>query len=121
VTASYDIPSEYKIYTGRLFSLRRCKNIAGANTKTYGDASRRSYNNLDTFGAAVLILDESNAKVLVTTLMQNPLWIAKYHLREEIDPPDDKEKINILIDMLVNTEVYLSDAVRKEIAQYLRK
>ena len=121
MTASYDIPSEYKIYTGRLFALRKSKTIEASNTKTYGDPSRSTYNNVETFGAAVLVLDESNAKVLVTSLIQTPLWIAKYHLYEEIDPPDDKEKINILIDMLVDSSVYLTDDVRREIAQYLRK
>lgn len=121
MTASYDIPPEYKIYTGRLFALRKSKQILAANTKTHGDRSRLSYDNLDTFGEAVLVLDESNSKVLVTTRLQTPLWIAKYHLYKELEKPDDKEKINILIDLLVDDSVYLTEEVRQEIAQYLRK
>ena len=121
MTASYDIPPEYKVYIGRLFILRKCEKISASRTKKFGCESRTDYLTKETFGDAVMILDETNSKVLVTTLLTTPLWVAKYYLYREVQAPDDSEKVNILVDMLVDNGVQLSNKVRLEIAKYLRK
>ncbi len=125
MSASYDIPAEYKIYTGRLFSLRKCKDIHAAKTKLNGCGTRKHYDRESTctFGDAVFILDESNAKVCVTTLLGQPLWIAKYFLHKELNNSKDKQKRkNQLIALLVddNEQQQLTKEIRLEIAYILR-
>lgn len=77
--------AKYKPHTGRTFTLRKNK-LVPAYT-----AGRSSHNEkqflltrTEAFGDAVLVLDETNTRVCVTTVSGTALWIQKYFLHKEV-------------------------------------
>lgn len=74
---------KYKPYIGRIFYLKKNKIIPGSEDKFA--RTRKHYKNFETFGEACLIVDETNTRVQVTTIIEGKmLWIAKFFLAKEI-------------------------------------
>lgn len=121
MAASYDIPSEYKVYTGRLFTLRKHNTMYATTTKKVGCPSRTSYTKADTFGDVVFVLDETNSKVLVSSLLKTPMWIAKYYLYKEAEPLAEIHVLNQLISDLLDDTKELTKDDKKIIATHLRQ
>jgi hypothetical protein len=75
-----------KLYVGRIFSLKNIKRMyAGVSSKELGEAG-------------VMVIDESQTKVLVMGALKNPVWISKFYLHKELtqETKDSltKEKLN---------------------------
>jgi len=80
--ANCDLPPQYKIYTGRTFILRKHKTIPASLDKKA--KTRKYYNTREVFGEACLVMDETNSRVKITTLIGRTLWISKFYLHKEI-------------------------------------
>jgi hypothetical protein len=116
---SYNIPTKYKAYLGRIFILRKHKVIQVSLDKKAG--KRFACESIKTFGKAVYVFDESNSKVQVTTLSGATLWISKYYLLKEVETTnlnDSKNKINELCSELIKCN--LSDNSKMTITQILK-
>ena len=73
----------FKPYIGRIFSLKKTKLIPASEDKFA--RTRKHYKNVETFGEGCLIVDETNTRVLVTTITEGKmLWIGKFFLAKEI-------------------------------------
>lgn len=73
----------FKPYIGRIFSLKKTKVIPASEDKFA--RTRKHYKNVETFGEACLIVDETNTRVQVTTISEGRLlWIGKFFLSKEI-------------------------------------
>lgn len=73
----------FKPYIGRIFSLKKTKVIPASEDKFA--RTRKHYKNAETFGEVCLIVDETNTRVLVTTITEGKmLWIGKFFLAREV-------------------------------------
>lgn len=73
----------YKPYIGRIFCLKKTKLIPASEDKFA--RTRKHYKNVETFGEACLIVDETNTRVQVTTISEGKmLWIGKFFLSREV-------------------------------------
>lgn len=119
MTSSYDIPTKYKTYVGRVFILRKYKQIPGSRSKIAG--KREYFNRKETFGDACMVLDETNSKVKVTCLGKKFLWIPKYFLHKELQNSCLKtiDVITELTNKLVNEQPLKQNEV-EAIASILR-
>jgi hypothetical protein len=76
--------SIYKSFLGRIFTLRKHKQIPGfRNLK-----SKKEFFSIDDIGEAVIILDETNSRVKVYCSNGGNIWIPKFFLHNEIKGND---------------------------------
>ena len=71
----------YKSFLGRIFTLRNHKNIPASRERN----GKRFKMKPEQLGEAVLVLDESNARVRVCAAEGGSAWIAKFYLHKEIN------------------------------------
>jgi hypothetical protein len=116
--ANRDLPSQYKIYTGRTFILRKHNLIPASKDRKA--RTRKIYKGKERFGEACLVLDETNSRVKITTLDGNPMWISKFYLLKEIvsDSFKDYDYITALANELINSEDPKQQEAGKALKQY---
>lgn len=116
--AKSDLVSQYKIYTGRTFILRRHKLIPASKDRKA--RTRKIYKGKEKFGEACLVLDETNSRVKITTLDGNPMWISKFYLLKEIvsDSFKDYDYITTLANDLTESEDSKLQEAGKALKQY---
>ena len=113
---------KFKPFVGRVFFLRKNKNIFVSTEKKHGVQTLQ--NTTETFGEAVYVYDETNTRVQVTNLSGRFLWIPKYNLGKECDNPNtiNKDEISRLVtDLLSDKEDCLTKEKKAAIAQLLRR
>lgn len=76
--------SIYKSFLGRVFTLRKHKQIPGFRN----EKSRKEFFSIDNIGEAVIILDETNTRVKVYCSGGGSIWIPKFFLHNEIKGND---------------------------------
>lgn len=83
--ANRTLMAKYKPHAGRTFTLRKNK-VIPAYTAGRSSHNEKQFvlNRAEAFGEAVLVLDETNTRICVTTTTGTALWIQKYYLHKEV-------------------------------------
>lgn len=92
----------FKPYIGRLFTLKKTKLIPASEDKFA--RNRKFYNNLETFSKGCLVVDETNTRVNIVTILDGKnLWISKFFLYKELKQPElsNKDYINEIGNKLI--------------------
>jgi hypothetical protein len=104
---------KFKPHVGRLFQLRKVKQLEGYSIgrPLFGDG-HRILERKKHLGDSVLVLNESNTRVCVTTIDGTAIWIAKYYLLKEIKNGNTKPEdvIEHVVNSLSSLSLYLKGA-----------
>jgi hypothetical protein len=104
------LPLTLKSYVGRIFALRRRAKITASFSQKDGNSAEYPR---EEFGDAVLVLDETNAKVKVLKNDGFVVWIPKYFLLKEI-PTQQEPELTAVLETVRNMALKLQGKLTEE-------